>query len=143
MAKPPLGVQSVADVAVRFPKTMGPETTVADARAAFDDDHVHMLLLTDHDRLLGTVVPSDLPGPEQDDVLALGIAALEGRTVSRHLPAETARRLLLGTGQRRLAVVDDGGGLLGLLCLKRRLTGFCSDADIAARAANSAFLQDA
>ena len=37
-------------------------------------------------------------------------------------------------GTRRLAVVDDDGDLLGLLCLKRTLDGFCSDADVRARA---------
>ncbi len=41
--------------------------------------------------------------------------------------------MLLARGRRRLAVVDERGALLGLLCLKRRLTGFCSDADVAAR----------
>ena len=41
------------------------------------------------------------------------------------------------TGQRRRAVVDDSGRLLGLLCLKQRLTGFCSDDDVAAREPNA------
>jgi hypothetical protein len=35
---------------------------------------------------------------------------------------------------RRLAVVDGTGRLVGLLCLKRTLDGFCSDADVRARA---------
>jgi hypothetical protein len=40
---------------------------------------------------------------------------------------------LIAHGQRRLAVVDDAGVLAGLLCLKRKLTGFCTDADVGAR----------
>jgi len=40
------------------------------------------------------------------------------------------------TGRRRLAVVDDGGVLVGLLCLKRTGRGFCSDLDVASRAAS-------
>jgi hypothetical protein len=42
------------------------------------------------------------------------------------------------TRRVRLAVVDDDGVLTGLLCLKRKLTGFCTDADVAARAAERA-----
>ncbi len=44
---------------------------------------------------------------------------------------------LIHRGLRRLAVVDDNGLLMGLLCLKRKLTGFCSDADVAARGAGN------
>lgn len=92
-----------------------------------------MLLLTEAGRLLGTVVRDDLP--KGADGPALAHAHLAGRTIPANLAAEDARRLMLGRGQRRLAVVDDDGVLMGLLCLKRRLTGFCSDADVAARAA--------
>jgi CBS domain-containing protein len=127
----------VADVVVRLPKTMGPRATVAEARAAFDHDHVHMLLLTERGRLLGTLLRTDLPAPGADDGRALAVATLEGRTVSPRLAAEDERQLLVTTGQRRLAVVDDSGHLLGLLCLKHRLSGFCSDADVAARVADA------
>ena len=136
-ATPALDGQDVLDVVVRLPKTMGPRATVAEARAAFADDHVHMLLLTEGGRLLGTLVAGDLPGSGADDAPASDYATLEGRTVPPHLPAEEARQLLLSTGQRRRAVVDHSGRLLGLLCLKRRLTGFCSDDDVAARLPNA------
>jgi CBS-domain-containing membrane protein len=106
----------VLDVVVRLPKTMGPRATVAEARAAFADDHVHMLLLTDKGRLLGTLVPSDLPASGAFDAPASGYATLDGRTVPPYLPAEDARQLLLSTGQRRRAVVDPSGRLLGILC---------------------------
>ena len=41
---------------------------------------------------------------------------------------------LIAAGARRLAVVDGHGLLRGLVCLKRRRTGFCSDLDVRARA---------
>jgi hypothetical protein len=41
---------------------------------------------------------------------------------------------MIAGGQRRRAVVDDEGRLLGLLCLKASGRGFCADADVAARA---------
>ncbi len=124
---------TVADVVVRLPKTVPANASVAEARSCFADDHVHMLLFTESGRLLGTLVREDLD--ETASGPALRHARLTGRTVSADLPAEDARQLLLRRGQRRLAVVDRDGALLGLLCLKRRRTGFCSDADVAARAA--------
>jgi hypothetical protein len=69
-ATPVLDGQDAMDVVVRLPKTMGPRATVAEARAAFEDDHVHMLLLTDNGRLLGALVPGDLPASEADDAAA-------------------------------------------------------------------------
>jgi CBS domain-containing protein len=126
--------QDVRDVVVRLPKTMGPRATVAEARAAFAEGNVHMLLLTDSGRLLGALIPSDLPASEADDAPASDYATLKGRTVPPHLSAEDVRQLLLTTGQRRRAVIDHSGRLLGLLCLKRRVTDFCSDDDVAARA---------
>lgn len=137
-ATPRLDGQYVLDVVVRLPKTMGQRATVAEARTAFAGDHVHMLLLTEDGRLLGTLVAGDLPGSGADDALTYDFATLQGRTVRPHMLAEDARQLLLTTGQRRSAVVDDSGRPLGLLCLKRRLTGFCSDDDVAARASERA-----
>ena len=49
--------------------------------------------------------------------------------------AEDARRAMQASGDRRLAVVEDDGRLLGLLCLKRSGDGFCTDAGVAERRA--------
>jgi CBS domain-containing protein len=124
---------TAGEVVVRLPKTLPVDISVAKARACFADDHVHMLLLTESGRLLGTLVRDDL-SDDLSDGPALTRSHMAGRTIPADLPAEDARQLLLVRGQRRLAVVDDEGLLVGLLCLKRRLTGFCSDADVAARA---------
>ena len=129
--------ERVADVVVRLPKTLALSTTVGEARAEFADDHIHMLLLTANGFLLGTLVPADLMSADSDGDLALVYAALAGRTLAPTTGAEDARRLLVAGGERRRAVVDADGRLLGLLCLKSRLTGFCSDSDVAARAAET------
>ncbi len=128
--------RTILDVVVRWPKTMPPEATVAQARAALADDHVHMLLITAEGRLVGTLIRADLPPEVPDDGPAIQHATLAGRTVGPDVALEDARELLVSRGQRRLAVVAEDGSLLGLLCLKRKLTGFCSDADVAARAAD-------
>ena len=124
---------TAGDVVVRLPKTLPVDTSVAQVRACFADDHVHLLLLTESGRLLGTLAREDLAGVA--DGPALVHSRMAGRTIPAELPAEDARQLMLLRGQRRLAVVDDEGVLVGLLCLKRHRSGFCSDADVAARAA--------
>lgn len=125
---------TVADVVVRLPKTLPLTTTVGEARAAFVDDHLHMLLLTANGFLLGTLVPADLLDADSDEDLALVYAELAGRTVPPTVSAEVMFRVLVSSHQRRRAVVDRDGHLVGLLCLKQTQTGFCSDADVAERA---------
>lgn len=128
-----LGGATVADLMIRHPKTLPVTATVAQVRAAFEDDHVHMVLLTQAGVLRGTVVREDLFLEARDAELALAVSELVDRTVASTEPAAAACHRLLERGQRRLAVVDDDGVLVGLLCLKRRRTGLCSDTDVAAR----------
>lgn len=138
-AAPVLTGRTVADVMASTPRTLPPTTTVADARAFFEDDHVHMALIAASGVLLGTLVRADLVGSEVGaSVPALSRSLLDGRLVGGDERAEEVRMRMIDRGQRRLAVVDGSGLLVGLLCLKRKLTGFCSDADIAARAAGHA-----
>jgi len=136
-AVPPLTGLTVEDVMVTAPKTLLPTATVADARAFFADDHLHMALITRCGRLLGTLVRGDLDEPGDDAAPALSRSRLDGRSVTLREAAEDVRVRLIRNGQRRLAVVDDTGRLAGLVCLKRKLTGFCSDADVAERSAES------
>jgi CBS domain-containing protein len=123
------------DVMVCSPKVYGPSLTVGELRAAFADDHVHMLLVVDGSRLVGALVRGDAPESAASVEPALPFATLAGRTVDPTTRADVVRAEMVATGVRRLAVVDDDGTLLGLLCLKRHLDGFCSDADVASRAA--------
>lgn len=129
----PLAV-TVAEVMLARPKVLPVTASVGEVRAVLADDHVHMVLLTDGDMLRGTVVRGDLPATAGPQEPALGCSRLAGRTVAPSADAEGARQQLVESGGRRLAVVDERGHLLGLLCLKRRRTGFCGDADVAARA---------
>jgi CBS domain-containing protein len=123
---------TVADVMVRHPKVLPPDASVDDVRALLAGDHVHMALLADDGVLRGTVVEGDVPPTVAGDEPAAGWSQLLGRTVAPDEDAELLRQELVVSGRRRLAVVDDEGRLLGLLCLKRRRTGFCSDADAVA-----------
>ena len=124
----------VADAMVTCPKTHDPATTVEEIRALFEDDHVHMaLIVATNGRLVTTIERADLAATRHSDQVGAA-GALAGRTVSASDDLATATEVLLRDGRRRLAVVDDGGRLLGLLCLKRDRTGFCSDEGIRRRA---------
>ncbi|RBY84936.1 CBS domain-containing protein [Blastococcus sp. TF02A-30] len=125
---------TVADVMVHRPKVMPADVALREVVEVFADEHVVMLLLTDAGILRGTLLREDLPADASPTDRALPLSRLEGRVVGPDEPADTVFQRLLDTGARRLAVVDGGGTLLGLLCLKRRRNGFCSDAGIAARA---------
>lgn len=133
----------VAEVMLRSPIVLAATAPVEQARAVLASSHVHMVPLTASGRvgepLLGTVLGDDLPAPGRqggDSVLAH--ARLVGRTVRADLRAEDARRAMRTAGHRRLAVVDDTGRLLGLLCLKRSGEGFCTDAGVQSRRAGRA-----
>lgn len=124
----------VADAMVTIPKTVSADVTVEEARTAFEDDHVHLLLLVDDGRLEGTLTRDDLRG-QPADAPARTAATTEDRTVRPDAPLGPVHASMVEEGTRRLAVVDAGERLLGLLCLKSDHTGFCDDDGVRARAA--------
>jgi predicted transcriptional regulator len=119
---------------VTTPWTHGHDLTVAGAHEAFTDSHVHMLLLTRDGVLRGTLLRDDLSSATDAAASALDAATLAGRTIGPEHDLQDALELMRRRGTRRLAVVDGTGRLVGLLCLKRTLDGFCSDDDVRARA---------
>jgi len=129
--------RTVVDAMLRSPRTCGPTTTVAQVRETFADDHVHAVLVVDDARLLAVVERADLDAASPA-ALARDAGRLDGRVVGPAVDVEQVRLEMLAARVRRLAVVDARGELMGLLCLKWSGTGFCSDADVAARAADQA-----
>jgi CBS domain-containing protein len=124
---------TVADAMVRRPKIHGPTTTVADLRAFFRDNHVHIALLVDRGRLIGTVQPTDLTPDLRGSVPAIAIATLDRRTIAPDAALSDVCESMRRDGQRRLAVTGSDQELLGLLCLKANGLGFCSDHDVRSR----------
>jgi CBS domain-containing protein len=123
----------VADAMLLRPKVCDADLTVAAAHELFGDDHVHALLVVGAGVLLAVVEQADLAG-----VPAGAAARLHGRlgdrVVGPHEDMMATWTAMLADGRRRLAVVDEQGVLLGLLCLKRSGRGFCSQAGVDARA---------
>jgi CBS-domain-containing membrane protein len=119
---------------ITCPTRHSPATLVADLQAYFRDDHVHMALVVSADgRLVTTVERSDLVLARASMPVPF-LGTLVDRTVGPMDSLDEAAAYLVLTGRRRLAVVDEAGRLLGLLCLKKDGTGFCSDAGVRERA---------
>jgi molybdopterin-guanine dinucleotide biosynthesis protein A len=125
---------AVADAMIRYPKCSDRAATVADMRRLLDDDHVHAALIVDRGRLLAVIERSDLGSGIADDAPAYLLGRLADRVVAATEPLKDAHRRMQAAGQRRLAVTGADGDLLGLLCLKRSGTGFCTDQGIRDRA---------
>lgn len=133
---PPVATASqslVMDVMLMCPKTLPANVSVEQARAALDNDHVHMVLLTRGATLVGTLLRTDLP-PKGTVGPAVWWSTLVERTVAPEESSASVRLVLVERGLRRAAVVDAEGTLLGLMCLKHHYQGFCSEVDVASRA---------
>jgi CBS-domain-containing membrane protein len=118
---------------VTIPKTLPHSACIGDVRKAFEDEHVHMVLLTEDGRLRGTLIRSDIPASAAADTPARPYAKLARRIVSPDSPVAQIEATLASTGLRRLAVVGEDGDLLGLICQKQTRLGFCSDDGVLAR----------
>jgi CBS domain-containing protein len=126
--------RTVADAMIPAPKISGPEATVRDVKALLENDRVLAVLIAHRGMLLAVVERSDLDRSTSDEASALSVGRLSGRVVAGDHSLQAAHRWMTGSGTRRLAVVDEGGRLVGLLCLKRDGRGFCSSADLQSRA---------
>lgn len=132
-----VGADSVLAIAIRVPSVVSSTASLRDLRRQLASDHVHLALVVDDDGVLrACVTDDDLRDLDRDDDAGVvGVGTLEGRVV-----AATARRAeveseMARLGVRRLAVVDDEGRLVGLVCRKRSGTGFCTDEGVASRQA--------
>lgn len=139
--RPPTAPRAVANLVaqamVTIPKTHSAETTGADLVELFENEHVHMALIVAPDgRLVTTIERPDLHHNSMA-ANAIEFGTLDGRTVSPAQELDAVLTVLAKSGRRRLAVVDDEGRLVGLLCVKRDGTGCCSDEGIRERATST------
>jgi CBS domain-containing protein len=132
-------METVRSAMLRHPTVHAPDLTVGEAQAVFAArQKTHLLVLVEHGVLVSTVVRDDVEGRTDPATPARDVGTLAGRTVPADLPLGELQEQMVTTGLRRLAVVDDDRRLLGLLCLKRSRTGFCTDEGVAAMRAERA-----
>jgi CBS domain-containing protein len=116
--------QSTADVMLRNPKTLPGSASVADVRALLaDHTSVQMVLLADGGTFRGAI--TELPDDAADTAPALDYADRAPATLAPTASAAEAFAAAAGLPHRRVVVLDEGGALLGLVCLDQTRTRFC------------------
>lgn len=133
-----LDADSVLAIAIRMPNVLAASATMADLRRHLASDHVHVaLVVADGGELLACVTRSDLQqAADRDEAAPVdGLGRLEGRVVPWTATSDEVAARMASAGVRRVAVVDDRGRLVGLVCRKRSGSGFCTDEGVAARQA--------
>jgi CBS-domain-containing membrane protein len=113
---------TAADVMLASPKTLPDDVTVRAARAALANDGVQMLVLVDGPRFAGAI--TDIPPDADPDERALRYATA-AETITPDEDATVAFERAGSSPDRRIVVLDEGGDLLGLLCLNTSRTRFC------------------
>ena len=127
--------RTVAEAMLTDPVRHPPSATVSEVRAFFHDEHVHaVLIVSPAGYLLSVIERADLAGGQTAGSAAAPLGRLADRIVPAGASLAETHRAMTAAGQRRTAVTSADGLLLGLLCLKASRTGFCSDADVRARA---------
>jgi len=117
----------VEDVMLRAPRTVAPDTTVAEAREQFENARVRLLLVARDDAFLGAVTRESIPADADDDEPIEALARADGALVAPDDPVARAVELLAARDADRLPVVADDGTIVGLVCFNRRHGHFCVD----------------
>lgn len=125
----------VRDAMLTIPTLLPATATLDEVRAFLADDHVHLAVLVEDGVVVTTLDRGDLVAVahEAGDAPARPAGRLRGRTTPPDARLRDVADRMVAEGTRRRVVVDDRGRLLGLLCLKRSLGGFCRDDDVRAR----------
>jgi len=107
---------------LRKPKTLAADATVADARSAFANQSVQMLLLVEDTRFRGAVTA--IPEDAAPDAPAVGFVDPSAPVVTQDQPVSEALAGLERRASGRLVVLD-GDELVGLVCLAKDGLTFC------------------
>jgi CBS domain-containing protein len=118
----------VEDVMLRGPRTVAPETTVAEARETFENPRVRLLLVARGDAFIGVVTRETIGDELGGDVTLEALTTDGGALVDPADPVDRAVELLELKQTDRLPVVEEDGTLVGLVCFNRRHGHFCVDA---------------
>ena len=113
---------TVSDVMMREAESVGPDMPLADARAFFSP-RKKLLLVTDGERFLGTLVPADVPA-EGDGPIEPHVRTDTPR-VAPDDPVARALEIYETEGMTRIPVVDASDRLLGLVCFNATHSAFC------------------
>ena len=113
---------AIKDVMMLQPRSVGPDTSIAELRETFANPGVKLMLVTDGERFLGTISRADVP-QAGDGPIAPHVRPDTPR-VAPDDPVESALKLVREDGMTRIPVVE-GDQLLGLVCFNKSHSAFC------------------
>ena len=114
---------AVKDVMMLEPRSVGPDTPIAEIRETFSSPSVKLMLVTDGERFLGTVTRHDLP--DSDDGPIGPHVRSDTPSLRPDDPVDKALELFNEQSMSRIPVVTDGDRLEGLVCLNKSHEAFC------------------
>ena len=117
--------EHVEDVMLTGPRTLAPEATAGEARAAFENPRERLLLVARGDQFVGAVTRDALGDGVPDDQPLARVADTDSVRVQPGDPVARALELLEADQSERLPVVLGDGTLVGLVCFNRRRGHFC------------------
>ncbi len=116
---------TAADVMHRHLTTVPATATVGDVRDYFAVSPSRQLAaIVDGLRYVGSIAPTAI-GEDVDASASALEHATYGPVVDAQTSAIEARDMALNQPSRRLPVIDEGGELVGIVAINRRLDGFC------------------
>ena len=116
----------VREVMISRPKSVQQGAAVAEARRAFENQSVRVLMVVDGDRYAGELRREDVPADAAGDA-PVTPHVVAGERIASSAPLADAIATLERSGGDRLAVVD-GEKLVGLVCFSRSHGHLCVDA---------------
>src|SRR4051812_18628925 len=114
--------ETVKEVMMVEPRSVGPETTLAEIRETFANPGVKLMLVTEGERYLGTVTRDDIPA-EGDGPIGPHVRP-DTPHVGPDDPIDSALTLVRENGMTRIPVVADDR-LEGLVCFNKSHSAFC------------------
>jgi len=111
----------IADLMTQNPRTITPDSSVADAAKMMRDDDVGLLPVADGDRLVGTLTDRDVAirvvaeGRDPDSTKVNEVASTDLVTIDPEQTLDEALRLMAQHQVRRLPVVEEDGKLVGIV----------------------------
>jgi CBS domain-containing protein len=115
---------SAADLMLRDPKTLTAEASVGEVRELLANAKVQMVLLADGPTFKSAV--THIPNEASPRDRAVDYVDTDADVISPDASDDEALERTAASPNRRVIVLDENGGLLGLLCLNQSRTGFCS-----------------
>lgn len=117
-AKEVLRVKKSESGMVLDPITIGPEQTLAEARALMNHHNISGILVVKKDQLVGIITNRDLRFEERGSIEVKEAMTANVVTAPEGITAEDSRRLLQEHRIEKLPVVDQDGKIQGLITIK-------------------------